>query len=104
APDLARRAPPAAWHLCWSVAMHPPSNPRKEADEHYYNAVHSKLLEPGLRPHLLSEELIDTMLLKIAEERERIDRSVFVQHVRWVPKALEAVGPGRATNRASSRA
>ena len=99
--ELARRVKAAGEHLGWSVAMDHTSNPRKE---HYYNAVHSKLLELGLRPHLLSEELIDTMLLKIAEERERIDRSVFVQHVRWVPKALEAVGPGRATNRASSRA
>jgi len=102
--ELARRVKAAGEHLGWSVAMDHTSNPRKEAEEHYYNAVHSKLLELGLRPHLLSEELIDTMLLKIAEERERIDRSVFVQHVRWVPKALEAVGPGRATNRASSRA
>jgi len=102
--ELARRVKAAGEHLGWSVAMDYTSNPRKEAEEHYYNAAHSKLLELGLRPHLLSEELIDTMLFKISEQRERIDRSVFVQQVRWVPQALEAVGPGRTTNRASSRA
>jgi UDP-sulfoquinovose synthase len=28
-------------------------NPRVEAEEHYYNAKHSKLQDLGLEPHLL---------------------------------------------------
>ena len=38
------------------------------------------------------------MLLKIAEQRERIDPSSFVKHVRWVPDrpASRALGPDRA--------
>jgi UDP-sulfoquinovose synthase len=30
--------------------------------EHYYNARHSKLVELGLQPHLLSESLLDSLL------------------------------------------
>jgi UDP-sulfoquinovose synthase len=57
-----------------------------ESEDHYYNAKHTKLLELGLRPHHLSAELIDTMLLRIAEQRDRIDPAILVQNVRWVPE------------------
>jgi UDP-sulfoquinovose synthase len=84
--ELAERVRVAASHLGWSVTVEHSENPRKEAEDHYYNAKHSKLLELGLAPHLLSEELIDTMLGKIAANRDRIDPATLVQGVRWVPK------------------
>lgn len=37
-------------------------NPRVEAEEHYYNAKHTGLIELGLQPHLLSDNLIDSLL------------------------------------------
>ena len=37
-------------------------NPRVEAEEHYYNAKHTGLMELGLQPHLLSDNLIDSLL------------------------------------------
>src|SRR5215510_4873568 len=36
-------------------------NPRVEKEEHYYNARHTKLLDLGLEPHLLSETLVEHM-------------------------------------------
>jgi hypothetical protein len=36
-----------------------------------------------LRPRLLSEELVETMLLKIAESSDRIDRATILPQVRW---------------------
>ena len=38
--------------------IRPLDNPRVEAEEHYYNPAHTKLLDLGLRPHLLSAELV----------------------------------------------
>ena len=38
-------------------------------------------------PGCCREELIDTMLTKIAEHRDLIDPAVFVQNVRWAPTA-----------------
>ncbi len=52
----------AAEHLGWTVTIEHTANPRKELEEHYYNARHTKLLDLGLQPRLLNEELIDTML------------------------------------------
>jgi UDP-sulfoquinovose synthase len=90
--ELAERVKLAGEHLGWSVSIEHSANPRKEAEEHYYNAKHAKLLDLGLRPRLLDEELIDTMLLKIAGERDRIDPSSFVKHVRWVPDRSGVAG------------
>ncbi len=83
--ELADRVVTAAGHLGWSASIEHRSNPRKEAEDHYYNARHDKLLALGLVPRPLSEELIDTMLAKIAEHRDRVDPSTLVQDVRWVP-------------------
>ena len=87
--ELAGRVKAAAEHLGWSVEVVHAPNPRKEAEQHYYNAKHSKLLELGLQPHYLGEELIDSMLHKIERYRDRIDPSVLVQNVRWVPAEPE---------------
>ena len=37
-------------------------DPRVEAEEHYYNAKHSKLIDLGLKPHLLSDSLLDSLM------------------------------------------
>ena len=37
-------------------------NPRVEAEEHYYNAQHTKLVGLGLEPHLLGDNIIDSLL------------------------------------------
>ena len=84
--ELAERVKLAAEHMGWKVEIAHVENPRLEREEHYYNARHSKLVELGLQPRLLDEELIDTMLLKIKAHAAQIDPSRFVQHVRWVPE------------------
>src|SRR3984893_17931328 len=48
-------------------------NPRVEAGTHYYNAAHTKLIDLGLRPHLLDDTTV-TGLLRVAEKHlDRID-------------------------------
>jgi UDP-sulfoquinovose synthase len=85
--ELAERVKAAAEHLGWTVEIAHTANPRKEAEEHYYNARHTKLMELGLQPRLLDEELIDTMLVKVKAHEDRIDASTLVQGIRWVPEA-----------------
>jgi UDP-sulfoquinovose synthase len=97
--ELAQRVQTAAEHLGWQVSIAHTDNPRKELEEHYYNAQHSKLIALGLEPRLLSEELIDTMLARIAEHRDRIDSTTFVQNIRWAPEASARVGAGVGAQR-----
>jgi len=93
--ELAERVQAAATHLGWTVSVEHSPNPRKEAEDHYYNAKHAKLMELGLRPRPLSEELIDTMLARIEANRDRVDPAILVQGVRWVPEASRAPGVAR---------
>jgi hypothetical protein len=47
------------------------------------NAKHSKLVDLGLQPHLLSESLLDSLLNTAVRYRDRIDASLFMPHVDW---------------------
>ena len=58
-------------------------DPRVEAEEHYYNAKHSKLTELGLQPHLLSESLLDSLMNIAIQYRDRIDPALFLPRVEW---------------------
>jgi UDP-sulfoquinovose synthase len=58
-------------------------DPRVEAESHYYNAKHSKLIELGLEPHSLSESLLDSLINIAIRYRDRIDASQFVPTVNW---------------------
>ena len=91
--ELAERVRTAAAHLGWDVSIDHTVNPRKELEEHYYNAKHQKLLDLGLEPRLLGEELIDTMLDRIRAHEHLIDRSTLIQNVRWVPEPARELTP-----------
>lgn len=58
-------------------------DPRVEAQEHYFNAKHSKLVDLGLKPHLLSDALLDSLIAIAVRYRERIDPSLFLPRVNW---------------------
>jgi UDP-sulfoquinovose synthase len=59
------------------------ADPRVEAEEHYYNAKHSKLTDLGLRSHLLSDSLLDSLIDVAMRYRERIDPSVLLPQISW---------------------
>ena len=58
-------------------------DPRVEAEEHYYNAKHSKIVDLGLQPHLLSDALLDSLLKIAVKYKDRVDDSLIMPHVNW---------------------
>ena len=58
-------------------------NPRKEREEHYYNAKHSALLELGLQPHFMTDDVLAEMLQTIIPYKENIDEKKIMPRVRW---------------------
>jgi UDP-sulfoquinovose synthase len=58
-------------------------NPRVEQEEHHYNPTHTKLLDLGLQPHLLSEELVGTMIGTILKYKHRVKREIILPKVKW---------------------
>ena len=58
-------------------------DPRVELESHYFNAKHSKLVDLGLEPHLLSGSLVDSLINIAVRYRDRIDPAVFAPQVNW---------------------
>src|SRR5579872_696077 len=81
--DLAHHVQAAAKKLGLKVQIDHLADPRVEAETHYYNAKHSKLIDLGLEPHLLSDSLLDSMIGIALKYVDRIDTSVFMPHVNW---------------------
>lgn len=48
-------------------------NPRVEAEDHYYNAKHTGLLDLGLRPHHLSDTLLDSVIDVVERYKSNVD-------------------------------
>jgi UDP-sulfoquinovose synthase len=66
-------------------------NPRVEAESHYYRAAHTRLLDLGMMPHLLSETLLNSLFGIIDRYRDRVKLSAIPPTVRWQDTASEPV-------------
>lgn len=58
-------------------------NPRVEKEDHYYNAVNTKLIDLGLEPHLLTDEVLDEILTDALQYKERIIQDNVIPKVKW---------------------
>ena len=67
-------------------------NPRVELESHYYRAAHTKLLDLGLVPHLLSETLIDSMFAIVERYKHRVNLDAIRPTVQWRTTASELAG------------
>lgn len=81
--QLAQTVQREAQKLGFHVLINHLPNPRVEAEEHYYNPRHQKLLDLGLQPHLLSNVLVDSMLVAIRDHAGRIRPKIIQPRVRW---------------------
>ena len=83
--ELAHLVKGAAEHLGYAVEIRHLDNPRVEKEEHYYNAVHTKLLDLGLKPTLLGEELVESMIHAIERHKGNAIESSIAPRTRWNP-------------------
>jgi UDP-sulfoquinovose synthase len=83
--ELAGLVKHAGEHLGYSVEVQHCENPRVEKEHHYYNAIHTKLLDLGLEPTLLGEELVESMIHVIERHKGRVIESSIDPRTRWNP-------------------
>jgi UDP-sulfoquinovose synthase len=86
--ELAEKVRHAAGEIGIEVQVDHVANPRLELEEHYYNPTHTKLLSLGLRPMLLSETLIESMLEVVRRHQDRVLVDVIAPVTQWRPAAL----------------
>jgi UDP-sulfoquinovose synthase len=81
--EIARMVQAAAKKLGMPVELNHLPDPRVEAEEHYFNAKHSKLIDLGLKPHFLSNSLLDSLMNVALKYRDRLDKSLILPRVKW---------------------
>ena len=81
--DLVKRA---GAEVGLDVRVESVDNPRIEAEQHYYNPAHTKLLDLGLEPRYLSETLIESMFEIIGRHKDRVTRDHIMPRTRWAPR------------------
>ena len=78
-------------------------DPRVELEEHYYRAAHTKLLDLGLMPFLLGDELLADLLATARAHVDRIELSALAPKVLWRTTSSEISRSGGTADSASSR-
>jgi UDP-sulfoquinovose synthase len=81
--ELAETVQKAGVELGLQVDVQSVANPRSEAEEHYYNPVHTKLLDLGLQPTLLSDDLVQSTLRILLEHRDRAVVDAIAPRTTW---------------------
>ncbi len=81
--ELAHKVQAAGKQLGLNVEIDHIPDPRVEAEQHYYNAKHSKLIDLGLQPHLLSDSLLDSLVNIAIQYRDRVDPALMLPQVNW---------------------
>jgi len=101
--DLAHKVQQAGKQLGLNVEIDHIADPRVEAEQHYYNAKHSKLVDLGLEPHTLSESLLDSLVNIAVKYRDRVDPALMLPQVNWrEPKNNRRIQLAAATNSAAA--
>ena len=87
--ELATLVQKCASEVGFEVAIESYPNPRVELEQHYYNASNQKLLDLGLEPHPLGDELVQSMLGIIERHRDRVIGRAITPKTKWNPGELE---------------
>lgn len=81
--ELANRVQRAGLLLGLNVSVQQIENPRKESEDHYYNPSHSGLIDLGLEPNYMSDEVLARMLEKVIQYKDQINTRKIMPRVRW---------------------
>ena len=81
--DLAERVRKVADRLGLKVTIQSVENPRKEAEDHYYNPVHTGLLDLGLQPHYLTDDVLAQMIETVLLHKDKINTDIIFKGIKW---------------------
>ena len=66
-----------------NVSVKSIENPRKEMEDHYYNAKNSGFLEMGLEPHYMTDDVVASMLEMVIQRKASVVERRILPRVRW---------------------
>ena len=81
--QLAQRVKSIGDDLGLDVKIDRLENPRKEAEEHYYNPTYQGLVDMGLKPHYLTDDVLRDMFSLVQSYRDNIRKDIIFKGVKW---------------------
>ncbi|RLA44133.1 MAG: NAD-dependent dehydratase [Gammaproteobacteria bacterium] len=81
--ELAEKVHAVGCDLGYDVKINHIDNPRKEAEEHYYNPAYQGLIEIGVEPHYLTDEVISELMNLVAQYKQSIRTDVIFKGIKW---------------------
>ena len=81
--ELAAKVQTTGIQLGLKVTIRNIENPRIEAEEHYYNPRHTGLIQLGLKPHYLTEEVLAQMMEFVVQHKKNIKQDNIYRKVNW---------------------
>ena len=70
-------------NLGYDVEVKNLENPRKEAEEHYYNPTYQGLIEIGVKPHYLTDQVLEGMFRVVEKHKGNIRKDVIFRGIKW---------------------
>ncbi len=84
--DLALMVRRVAECMAVNVTVDSVIDPRIEAEDHYYNPAHTKLVELGLEPHPLTDDVVAHLMETIQRYKDRILLGPIAPQTKWDPR------------------
>ena len=81
--ELAEKTQAVGKKLGYDVQIQAIENPRKEAEENYYNPTYQGLVNIGVEPHYLTDEVMEGMFDVVEKYKENIRKEVILRGVKW---------------------
>ncbi len=69
--------------LGYEVRIKNLENPRKEAEDHYYNPTYQGLIDIGVHPHYLTDDVMAGMFRVVERYRDNIRKDVIFRGIKW---------------------
>jgi UDP-sulfoquinovose synthase len=81
--QLARMVGETGDKLGYNVQVERVNNPRIEKEDHYYNVKYTGLLDLGLEPHFLTEDVMEKLFEVVDKYKSRINKEAFIKGITW---------------------
>ena len=81
--ELAKKISDVGNNRNYNVKIENLQNPRKESESHYYNPVYQGLLDLGVKPNYLTDEVINGIFKTVEKYSKNIRKDVIFRGINW---------------------
>jgi UDP-sulfoquinovose synthase len=81
--EIAEKVQQVGQSLGYNVQINHLENPRKEAEEHYYNPTYQGLIDIGVKPHYLTDEALESLFRVVERYKRNIRKDVIFRGIQW---------------------